>query len=162
MTGFLNSIKNLSQAQQLLVANSLNLDKTQANMIAKSIGASVVYDQETGAVVRLVSAKNAEISATTGATSATATQTGVQAGATTATNAQTVATHGLNNALTGTLAILKSTAIALATNPLTWIIGGMAVAVGALVYEATKFDRAVEKATESQSAYKEIASEIEY
>ena len=160
-TGFLESINKLSKAQQLLVANSVQLNSAQAKVLSEKIGASVVYDQETGAVVRLVSAKNAEITATTGATSATATQTGVQAGATTATNAQTVATHGLNNALTGTLAILKSTAIALATNPLTWIIGGMAVAVGALVYEATKFDRAVEKATESQSAYVEVAQELE-
>lgn len=70
-------------------------------------------------------------------------------------------TSGLSTAMTGLGATLKSVFISLATNPLTYLVAGLAVGAVALHNYMTAFDDAVEKAQESQSAYSSTTSEIE-
>ena len=62
----------------------------------------------------------------------------------------------LENIFTGIGTTLKATL----TNPLTWIAGAGIAAVGALIYKATEFDRAVNTSTKSQSAYASSANEL--
>lgn len=63
---------------------------------------------------------------------------------------------GLGTAFKGLGIQLKS----LLLNPATIGIGAMATVFGAAYYEATKFDRAIEKAAKSQASYTETADEL--
>lgn len=79
---------------------------------------------------------------------------------TTSATAATVATGGLGNALKGLGKVALTGLKSLATNPLTWLVTGVAAA-GIAIYNYNKrFENAVEDAKESASAYAETASDI--
>lgn len=62
----------------------------------------------------------------------------------------------LENIFTGIGTTLQATL----TNPLTWMAGAGIAAVGALIYKATEFDRAVNASAKSQSVFASAANEL--
>lgn len=72
---------------------------------------------------------------------------------------EAIALEGLKSSESA-LAAIGTTLKATLTNPLTWIAGAGIAAVGALIYKATEFDRAVNTSTKSQSAYASSANEL--
>lgn len=127
-----DSFNALSSAQQMAVLSSGALDIKQKEMLATSAGLTIT---ETGQVVATESLAGAQ-------TTATAT------------------TSGLSAAMTGLGATLKSVFISLATNPFTYLVAGLAVGAVALHNYITAFDKASEKAQESQSAYSSTTQEL--
>ena len=70
-----------------------------------------------------------------------------------------IALAGLKNSKTA-LATIGTTLKATLTNPLTWMVGAGIAAVGALIYKATEFDRAVNASAKSQSVFASAANEL--
>lgn len=126
------TFKEMSKAQQIAVLSSSALNTEQKQALATSAGLTIT---ETGQVVATESLAGAQ-------TTATAT------------------TSGLSAAMTGLGATLKSVFISLATNPFTYLVAGLAVGAVALHNYITAFDKASEKAQESQSAYSSTTQEL--
>ncbi|MFR0986721.1 MAG: hypothetical protein ACLSFZ_09540, partial [Frisingicoccus sp.] len=72
---------------------------------------------------------------------------------------EAIALEGLKSSETAFEAIGATLKTAL-MNPLTWMAGAGIAAVGALIYKATEFERAVNTSAKSQSAYASAADEL--
>lgn len=70
-----------------------------------------------------------------------------------------IALAGLKNSKTA-LATIGTTLKTTLMNPLTWMAGVGIAAVGALIYKATEFDRAVNASAKSQSVFASAANEL--
>ena len=70
-----------------------------------------------------------------------------------------VALQGLKSS-EGALSVIGATLKASLMNPLTWMAGAGIAAMGALIYKATEFDRAINATSKSQSAYASAATEL--
>ena len=72
---------------------------------------------------------------------------------------EAIALEGLKSSESA-LAAIGTTLKATLTNPLTWMAGAGIAAVGALIYKATEFDRAVNASAKSQSVFASAANEL--
>lgn len=124
------TFKEMSKAQQIAVLSSSALNAEQKQALATSAGLTIT---ETGQIV------------------ATKELAGAQAGA-------TATTSGFSAAMTGLGASIKATLISYA--PFIALFAGLAVGAVALHNYITAFDKASEKAQESQSAYSSTTQEL--
>ena len=72
---------------------------------------------------------------------------------------EAIALEGLKSSESA-LAAIGTTLKATLMNPLTWMAGAGIAAVGALIYKATEFDRAVNASAKSQSVFASAANEL--
>ena len=168
-----DDISNLSEKQKILAIQATKLtsgDKGEMMVRAgvsasaqnAAVNASFIASQTaaTAATTAQTGATTALAASSTTATAATTAQTGATTGLAVSQGTATGTTMGLSAAFKGLWATMKPTLIALATNPLTWMVTAGVAAV-ALEKSLVDYTDAHENLKESMSSYESIDTELE-
>ena len=132
--------QEMSKAQQAAILSSSALSATQKQLLVENVGLTASQ---------------------TAATASTSGQTVATNGLTASQTAATASTSGFSAAMIGLGASIKSTFLALATNPLTWVVGA-SVAFAALMDAITvDYDEANKAFQESFQKYQDTKTNLE-
>ena len=150
------SASDASQSIAAIGATEANSSNAAAEIIETEASVAATSASEAQAVADTVQAGAAMEAAEANIANAGAQVTAGTAGAT---GAGGIFAFGA--ALKGAALSAKSFFIALATNPITWIVGAFASVAAITYYMSKAFDRAKEKAQESIQAYQSTTSELD-